>query len=55
MVVSSEPVAGDRVADRQREEAEPDDNQDDIQHRMLLAARSAPITETALFREAALS
>src|SRR5712671_2450524 len=32
------PIAHDRVADRQREEAEPDGEHDDVQHGMLLAA-----------------
>jgi hypothetical protein len=41
MVVSLKPVAGDRVADGQRKEAEPDGEHDDVQHEMLLANRGA--------------
>jgi hypothetical protein len=32
MEASSEPIAGDRVADRQREEAEPHGQHDDVEH-----------------------
>jgi hypothetical protein len=35
MVGSLKPVAGDRVADRQRKEAEPDGEHDDVQHAVL--------------------
>jgi hypothetical protein len=33
MTASSETIAGDGVADRQREEDEPDREHDDVQHR----------------------
>ena len=32
MAASSKPVAGERVADRQREKAEPEGQQDQVQH-----------------------
>jgi hypothetical protein len=32
MEASSEPIAGDRVADRQREEDKPDGEHNDVQH-----------------------
>jgi hypothetical protein len=32
MKASSEPIAGDGVADRQREEGEPDGEHDDVKH-----------------------
>ena len=32
MMAPSKPIAGDRVADRQREEAERDGDQNDVQH-----------------------
>ena len=54
MDVSSEPVAGDRVADRQREEAEPNGEQDEVQHRLLLAARVSPTKVNALGRDSSL-
>jgi len=36
MAASSEPIAGDGVADRQREEAKAKGQHDEVQHRMLL-------------------
>jgi hypothetical protein len=37
MEASSESIAGDGVADRQREEGEPDGQHDEVKHLMLLA------------------
>jgi hypothetical protein len=41
MEASSESIAGDGVADRQREESEPDGQHDEVKHLMLLAASDA--------------
>ena len=49
---SSEPIAGEGVADRQREEAEPDGQQDDVKHLKLLAALRAPNALSAFLRKA---
>jgi hypothetical protein len=42
MEASSESIAGDGVADRQREEGEPDGQHDEVKHLELPAARGAP-------------
>src|SRR5262249_48935984 len=49
---SSQPFAGVAVADRQHEEAEPNGQQDDVHHGMLLSARNLrATTETPVANE----
>jgi hypothetical protein len=51
MQASSEMIAGDGVADREREEAECDGDHGDIQHEMILSAPTV-IESKPLFRGA---
>jgi hypothetical protein len=48
MEASSETIAGDRVADRQREEAEGGGEQDDVKHGMLRATNGECVQRTVL-------
>lgn len=48
MKASSEPIAGEGVADRQREQAEPDGQHDDVKHLELPAARRAECSKRLL-------
>jgi len=48
MVASSETIARDRVADRQREEAEGGGEQDDVKHGMLRATNGECVQRTVL-------
>jgi len=47
MEASSESIAGDGVADRQREESEPDGQHDEVKHLELPTAHGAPNTVNA--------
>jgi hypothetical protein len=52
MKASSESIAGEGVADRQREQAEPDGQHDDVKHLELPAALRAPNALSAFLRKA---